>query len=425
MWVRRASLAVLVVVAGLALAAGAGADSPPVQYTLTISSVGFQSAPTFIWVGAVTPPPQGCLYPCTFTYAAGTTVHLETAPTTVSHFAGWGGDCSGDSVDVNGDSLCDVVMTANRSVTVDFEQGQFVPPPIPPPSPPPAPAPYVPPLDLVVSLSSTIPTATRSGEKLALDVSVTQWSSGYAPAVHVEVTLPAGFTVLSASDDEGHGCTQALPTLSCDVGAVVQGEPPTPNRTVTLTIWGLAGRTGEEQFTATAADTTRQEPADMLANNSATLQVFIPKPSGATIAGPDLGRTVLLSPRTRTGSCTVAANPDRRCSPGAYYSKLTKAVICSAGFRTSTIRNVPESENTGSNSSTASPPRATAPASRSTTSSASNSAAPTTSPTSTPNKPHPPTEHPATTSRTNSKTASTTSSATERSPCATPNNKSP
>ena len=37
-------------------------------------------------------------------------------------------------------------------------------------------------------------------------------------------------------------------------------------------------------------------------------------------------------------------NPDRRCSPGAYYSKLTKAVICSSSFRTSSIRNVPESE---------------------------------------------------------------------------------
>jgi hypothetical protein len=36
--------------------------------------------------------------------------------------------------------------------------------------------------------------------------------------------------------------------------------------------------------------------------------------------------------------------PDRRCSPGAYYSKLTKAVICSPRFSTSTIRKVPQSE---------------------------------------------------------------------------------
>src|SRR4029077_5413645 len=37
-------------------------------------------------------------------------------------------------------------------------------------------------------------------------------------------------------------------------------------------------------------------------------------------------------------------NPDRRCSPGAYYSGLTKAVLCSPTFRTGTIRNVPQSE---------------------------------------------------------------------------------
>jgi poly(3-hydroxybutyrate) depolymerase len=36
--------------------------------------------------------------------------------------------------------------------------------------------------------------------------------------------------------------------------------------------------------------------------------------------------------------------PDRRCSPGAYYSGLTKAVICSSGFSTSSIGDVPDSE---------------------------------------------------------------------------------
>jgi hypothetical protein len=57
-----------------------------------------------------------------------------------------------------------------------------------------------------------------------------------------------------------------------------------------------------------------------------------------------VGRTVLLAPRTRTSGCTLGANPDRRCSPGAYYSKLTKTVLCSSGFHTSSIRNVPQSE---------------------------------------------------------------------------------
>ena len=57
-----------------------------------------------------------------------------------------------------------------------------------------------------------------------------------------------------------------------------------------------------------------------------------------------VGTTVPLASRTKTSGCKLGANPDRRCSPGAYYSKLTKAVICSSSFRTSTIRNVPDSE---------------------------------------------------------------------------------
>jgi len=58
----------------------------------------------------------------------------------------------------------------------------------------------------------------------------------------------------------------------------------------------------------------------------------------------DVGQTVLLARHTQTSGCTVGPSPDRGCSPGAYYSKLTRAVICSPSFRTSTIRNVPESE---------------------------------------------------------------------------------
>jgi hypothetical protein len=56
-----------------------------------------------------------------------------------------------------------------------------------------------------------------------------------------------------------------------------------------------------------------------------------------------VGRTVLLAPRSKSAGCALGPDPDRRCSPGAISSKLTKAVICSPGFRTSGIRNVPES----------------------------------------------------------------------------------
>jgi hypothetical protein len=57
-----------------------------------------------------------------------------------------------------------------------------------------------------------------------------------------------------------------------------------------------------------------------------------------------LGETVRLAPQRRTSGCIRGATPDRRCSPGAYYSRLTRLVICSPSFRTSTIRNVPQSE---------------------------------------------------------------------------------
>jgi hypothetical protein len=55
------------------------------------------------------------------------------------------------------------------------------------------------------------------------------------------------------------------------------------------------------------------------------------------------GTSILLGPRTKTSHCRLGADPDRACSPGAYYDELTKAVICSSSFHTSSIRNVPES----------------------------------------------------------------------------------
>ena len=55
----------------------------------------------------------------------------------------------------------------------------------------------------------------------------------------------------------------------------------------------------------------------------------------------DVGKTVPLRHQTKTSGCALGPLPDRRCSPGAYSSKLTKRVICSPTFRTGPIRNVP------------------------------------------------------------------------------------
>jgi hypothetical protein len=56
-----------------------------------------------------------------------------------------------------------------------------------------------------------------------------------------------------------------------------------------------------------------------------------------------LRRAVLLGRRSRTHACTRGPLPDRRCSPGAYMPRLTKTVLCSPGFRTGSIRDVPQS----------------------------------------------------------------------------------
>ena len=57
-----------------------------------------------------------------------------------------------------------------------------------------------------------------------------------------------------------------------------------------------------------------------------------------------LGHPVLLAPRTQKSDCTLAAEPDRRCSPGAYSSRLTKRVICSPHFHARNIRGISKSE---------------------------------------------------------------------------------
>jgi hypothetical protein len=65
--------------------------------------------------------------------------------------------------------------------------------------------------------------------------------------------------------------------------------------------------------------------------------------SQASLTSP-AGPSARLAPRTRTSHCARGVLPDRRCSPGAISRGLSRAVLCSPGFHTSSVRNVPESE---------------------------------------------------------------------------------
>jgi hypothetical protein len=60
--------------------------------------------------------------------------------------------------------------------------------------------------------------------------------------------------------------------------------------------------------------------------------------------GIPVGSTVLLAEHASARGCSLGPLPDRSCSPGAYYNKLTKSVICADSFRTSQIRHVTEGE---------------------------------------------------------------------------------
>ena len=60
---------------------------------------------------------------------------------------------------------------------------------------------------------------------------------------------------------------------------------------------------------------------------------------------PTIGRTIRLGPRTRSRGCHVTALPDRRCSPGAYFSGLTKTALCSSAFHAGMVPRVSLLEN--------------------------------------------------------------------------------
>lgn len=114
----------------------------------------------------------------------------------------------------------------------------------------------------------------------------------------------------------------------------------TPSMTTTTprTTTSVSTMTAPPPPPTTTTPTTTAVPRTTLSTTTSTQPTTTP----STLIR--LGRTVILAPRRQRRGCVRGTLPDRRCSPGAYYSGLTKAVICSPRFRKSSLRNVPQSE---------------------------------------------------------------------------------
>jgi hypothetical protein len=138
-----------------------------------------------------------------------------------------------------------------------------------------------------------------------------------------------GFAASAAPVSQGLGPLHTLCSASY-VSAVIGGEPKclragefcSPSHEVDYERYGFACVDGHLKSGAPTATTT----------------------TSPTTTTMNVGRSVALGKRTQTTGCTRGVLPDRQCSPGAYFSGLTRAVLCSTTFRTSSIRNVPDSE---------------------------------------------------------------------------------
>ena len=129
-----------------------------------------------------------------------------------------------------------------------------------------------------------------------------------------------------------------------NVTAVAGALPAGMNLSSSGVLAGAPYESGRYTFTLEATDPFSNAPPIR-----ATFTLIVDPNQDFTTSSPGpsaklVGRTILLAKRTKTSGCKRGVLPDRHCSPGAYYSKATKAVVCSPTFRTGTVRNVPDSE---------------------------------------------------------------------------------
>lgn len=146
-----------------------------------------------------------------------------------------------------------------------------------------------------------------------------------------------GFACVSGRLQSGSSSSPPPPTTSAAA----------PTSTTTNAATTTAATTTAAPTPTTAATTAATPTPATVATTTSARPTTTPKkpspPASGGIGTGDAGASVLLAPRTKTSGCVLGALPDRRCSPGAYSTGLTRSVICSAGFHTSSLRNVPES----------------------------------------------------------------------------------
>jgi Domain of unknown function DUF11/Putative Ig domain len=176
----------------------------------------------------------------------------------------------------------------------------------PPPPPPPPPAPGPPGFSFVTSL----PHATADRPYSFATVVVQAGKQGPATASLIDGSLPAGMRVQADAS-----------------------------------LYGVPYQAGSYTFTIQANDGITNHWNVQQAYTLVVDEVKDVYAGGSTDHPPAtlVGTTILLAKRTNTSGCRRGPLPDRRCSPGAYYSKLTKKVVCASSFRTSKIRYVPDS----------------------------------------------------------------------------------
>ena len=162
-----------------------------------------------------------------------------------------------------------------------------------------------------------------------------------------QIVFSGGATPLQIMFDGG-----GPPGLSLSSSGLLTGTP-TENGNGFLHVWifpatsstplGGPVLTGQISLNILPAAAPSSPPLPTTTTATTTGPSTGTKPPGA-VKAPGIGHTILVSRRSQTTHCTRGVLPDRQCSPGAYYSGLTKAVLCSPTFRTGTIRNVPDSE---------------------------------------------------------------------------------